>query len=179
MTTAPKVNEFKLGQRPKANAETLEKMRKKLAGGSESAMLPRQPPRRRRVGTKSFLWVLLATGVVAGLNVFARSYKEEILEVIGMQTLTSPLAPSAALERDDLARFWAFAAFDETKLRARFTISRNAVVDPVDARHHLEDILSKNLVGDAARAEIASLRNAADQANGSGREAIRTVRAAQ
>ena len=175
----PKVNEFNLAQRPKANAETLEKMRKKLAGGSETAMLPRQKPRRKRAGTKSFLWVLLAAAALAGLNVFARAHKEAILEIIGMETLTSPLAPPAGLEGDDLARFWALAAFDEAKLRARFPVSKNAIVDPTDARHHLEDILSRAPIGDAVRAEVASLRSAADRPNATGPAEVRAVGAAK
>jgi hypothetical protein len=169
-------NEFNLVQRPKANAETLEKMRKKLAGGSESTILPRPKSRRKRRGTKSFLWVLLAVAVLAGLNVFARTHKDAILELVGMETLTTPLAPPAGLERDDLARFWALAAFDEVKLRSRFAVPKTAIVDPVDARHHLDDILSRAPLGDAARAEVASLRSAVEPVAGANLTGARMVK---
>jgi hypothetical protein len=98
---------------------------------------------------------------------------------VGLETLTSPLAPPAGLERDDLARFWAMAAFDETKLRSRFSIHKTAIVDPVDARHHLEDILSRAPLGDAARAEVASLRSAMEPVAGANLSGVSGVTGAR
>ncbi len=160
MPAVPQRNEFNLVQNAQAQADKLQKMRKKLAGGS---LDPVNKPdaalhRRRRAGGKTYKWALLAGLVLVGLNFGLRSQKDRILEALGMEVLVKPLAPPTGLEQDEIARFWAYAAFDEAKLRAHFPIPKNALVDPVDARHHLEDVLSRGNLGEVARAEVASLR---------------------
>jgi hypothetical protein len=162
LPTAPKQNEIDLAHRPKALADRLEKMRKKLAAGP--APLEPKPEstgaRRRRKAGRTYKWAVLAGALLVALNFMAISRKDLILEAIGAQVIVKPLAPPPGLEQDELARFWAYAAFDEAKLKSHFAISKNAVIDPVNARHHLEDILSRGPLGEKARAEVALLRSA-------------------
>lgn len=96
------------------------------------------------------------------MHFLLRSHREEVLEAVGIRTFTSPLAPPAGLSLDDRARFWAYAAFDAQGLRERFHIPSSALIDPVDAQHHLEDILDQE-VGPTARAEALALRQSGAQ----------------
>jgi hypothetical protein len=165
LPTIPKSNEFDLAHRPKAVAERLEKMRKKLAAGP--ALQEPKPEtagaRRRRKAGRSFWWAVVAGVLLVGINFMAISRKDLILEAMGARVIVKPLAPPPGLEQDELARFWAYAAFDEAKLKSRFAIPKNVILDPVDARHHLEDLLSRGGLGEKIRAEVALLRGAAPE----------------
>jgi hypothetical protein len=149
---------------------TLEAMRLKLASASngrssaiQSPALPGAAHRRKAPGLQSLAAIGLFTAALLGMHFLLRSHREEILEAVGIRTLTSPLAPPAGLSLDDRARFWAYAAFDAHGLRERFPVPASALIDPVDAQHHLADILEQE-VGPAARAEALGLRQRA--ANG-------------
>jgi hypothetical protein len=158
MVPAPKKNEFNLVPRPAKARPTLEDMRRKLAAGApESNAKPQERRKRRGPGRKSLLWTMAGTAVLIGLNAFALSRKDVILEAVGVQTFSAPLAPPSGLSLDDRARFWAYAAFDNDKLRRRFKIPASAGIDAVDAQHHVEDMLTREL-GMSARAEILALK---------------------
>jgi hypothetical protein len=162
LPTAPKQNEFDLAHRPKALADRLEKMRKKLAAGP-SPLEPKPEStgaRRRRKAGRTYKWAVLAGALLVALNFMAISRKDLILEAIGAQVIVKPLAPPPGLEQDELARFWAYAAFDEAKLKSHFTLPKNVLIDPVNAAHHLEDLLTSGRLGAKTLAEVALLRGA-------------------
>lgn len=162
---------------------TLEAMRRKLAsalpapadaanpsaeaGKTTSIQGPSRPltasliaKRRQAAGLKSLAAISLFTMALLGMHFLLQSHREEVLEAVGIQTFSTPLASPAGLSLDDRARFWAYAAFDAQRLRERFPVPASALIDPVDARHHLEDVLEQE-VGAAARAEAMELRSRA------------------
>lgn len=149
--------EFHLARPGKARP-TLEDMRRKLAAGAPQSV-PTQKDRRksRRPGRKQLIWTAVLAAMLIGANFLVRAHREEILQVMGLQAFAAPLAAPAGLSLDDRARFWAYAAFDEDRLRKRFKIPAAAEVDAEDARHHLEGLLTQPL-GMSARAEILTLQ---------------------
>lgn len=178
MGTQP--NEFDLMNRSKAVSDRLEKMRKKLAAGPA----PQEPKpesagtRRRRAAGRAYKWAIFAGLLLVGINVLALSRKDVILQAIGAQVIVKPLSPPPGLELDELARFWAYAAFDEAKLKSHFAIPKHVLIDPVDARHHLADILSRGRLGEKTLAEVSLLRSADAGASGRSTVAVKRMRGA-
>ena len=151
---------------------TLEAMRRKLASAAPAPVPSLAPAasaaaaasngksnaiRRKAPGLQSLAAIGLFTAALLGMHFLLRSHREEVLEAVGIRTFTSPLAPPVGLSLDDRARFWAYAAFDAQGLREHFHVPASALIDPVDAQHHLADILEQE-VGPAARAEAQRLR---------------------
>ncbi|HKP96571.1 MAG TPA: hypothetical protein VJ385_12505 [Fibrobacteria bacterium] len=161
MVPTPKQNEFNLGPRMPRERPTLEQMRRRLASApAEPPPKPESPRklRARRNKRRTLALMVALAALLVGLNFLARSQKDAILEAVGVRTLSAPLASPPGLSLDDRARFWAYAAFDQGKLRERFKVPASAFIDRVDARHHLEDLLTREL-GAQARAEVLALRN--------------------
>jgi hypothetical protein len=140
---------------------TLEAMRRKLASAAPVAASATAKPSAARPrgghGVKSLAAIGVFTVTLIGMHFLLRSHRDEVLEAVGIRTFTSPLAPPAGLSLDDRARFWAYAAFDAQALRQHFQVPASAWIDPVDAQHHLADILEQE-VGPAARAEVSRLQ---------------------
>ncbi len=138
---------------------TLEAMRRKLASAPQKPVAKPAPAARksRKPGVKSLMGMGLACMLLVAAHFLAHSHREEILEAVGWRTFSPPLAPPAGLSLDDRARFWAFAAFDSQKLRQKFKVPASAMIDAVDAQHHLEDLLTQDL-GAQARAEVMELK---------------------
>ncbi|MDB5048293.1 MAG: hypothetical protein JWO30_1364 [Fibrobacteres bacterium] len=157
MVPSPKQNEFNLAQRPPRERPTLEQMRSRLASAPPEAKVKLPKRKSRRPSGKSLAAMALFVAVLVGMNLLVRSHKDIILETIGIQTFATPLAPPDGLSLDDRARFWAYAAFDNRKLRERFHVLATAFIDPADARHHVEDVLTLEL-GAETRAEILALK---------------------
>jgi hypothetical protein len=157
MVPLPRQNEFNLVQRPPKERPTLDQMRRRLASAPPQPEVKPAKRKSRRPAGKALIWTVLAAAVLVGVNLLARSRQESILETIGIRTLATPLASPPGLSADDRARFWAYAAFDNGKLREKFKVPSTAFIDPTDARHHVEDLLTQDL-GAAARAEVLALR---------------------
>jgi hypothetical protein len=147
-----------LVQRGHDDRRTLEKMRRKLAtsgqmGKNDVIKLKKNKPARR-------IWpfAIAAAAVLLGLNYALNTHQEQIIGAIGGPRLANiPLAPPAGTSLDEQARFWAYAAYDIHKLKARFNIPKGVVVDKVAAYKNLEKILADNL-GVEVRNEIFALQ---------------------
>jgi hypothetical protein len=139
-------------------SEKLAKMRRKLAASQEPAPAKVQVPRRRRRGKAIWPWAMVAISLVT-VNILLLSKKDKVLEKLGFTVLHKPAGPQGGISRDEQARFWAYAAYDQEKLRGKFTIGPDAVIDPVNASHHLERLLAAG-VSENLRAEILALKSA-------------------
>lgn len=147
-----------LVQRGHDDRRTLEKMRRKLAtsgqmGKNDVIKLKKNKPAKR-------IWpfAIAAVAVLLGLNYALNTHQELIVSAIGGPRLAKiPFAPPAGTSLDDQARFWAYAAYDIPKLKARFQIPKGSVVDNVEAYKNLEKILADNL-GVEVRKEIFTMQ---------------------
>jgi hypothetical protein len=158
-------NETNLIGRPAQDRAMLEKMRSKLVAAkpAESAprLVPPRPaaPRLRRI-RRSWIYMLTGAALLGGLNILFHSQKDQILGLIGIDRPTRIAAPMAAWPERDKALFWAYAAYDRDRLRRRYHLGPQDVVDPADARHHLAWLLQQGLPEDVKK-EIEALRPAA------------------
>jgi hypothetical protein len=146
MATGPKQTDYNLEPQPQKERPTLDQMRKKLASGS-SAPAPSVTgnPASRKRRSRSVPWMIAVAAVLVAANVLGLSRKDAILEIVGVQNLSEPVSPPPGLSLDERARFWAYAAYDQAGLRARYKLPPAAFLDPEDARHHVEDLLTQGL----------------------------------
>lgn len=151
-------NESNLVQR-REDRRTLAKMRSKLATSGtvgKKSDLPRQV-QPGKGGMRIWPFAIGAAGLLIALNV-GLSQQDAILKAIGVEAPSpNKLAPPPGLSLDDQARFWAYAAYDIPKLRARFTMPRGVAIDTRLALTQLENLLAENL-GNEVRNEIFAMQ---------------------
>jgi hypothetical protein len=160
MAAGPNQNEYNLAPQPHKERPTLDQMRKKLASGPPApAAAPPVPgnPAKRKRRSKSVPWMAAIAAILVAANVMGLSRKDAVLEIMGVQNLSEPISPPPNLSLDERARFWAYAAYDQAALRAHYKLPPSGFLDPEDAGHHVEDLLTQGL-GPKVRDEILALR---------------------
>jgi hypothetical protein len=156
-------NENNLVQRGRDDRRTLEKMRRKLATSGQMGKndVIKLKKNNNKPAKRIWPFAIAIVAVLLGLNYALNTHQDQIVSAIGGQKpVKVPLAPPAGTSLDDQARFWAYAAYDVPKLKARFQIPKGAVVDNVSAYANLEKILADNL-GTEVRKEIFTLQQSA------------------
>lgn len=151
-------NESNLVQR-REDKRTLEKMRRKLATSGTVVKKSDQPRLGQpgKPGPRIWPFAIGAAVLLIALN-FGLSNQDSIKKAVGVKTESSNrLAPPPGLSLDDQVRFWAYAVYDIPKLRARFTVSKGAVIDKKAARTQLESLLAENL-GNEVRNEVFAMQ---------------------
>ncbi|MEO6095058.1 MAG: hypothetical protein ABIW76_05070 [Fibrobacteria bacterium] len=123
----------------------LEKMRGKLAGSSMAHM---EAAEKRRVAvrkhTMSWAWRIGVTAALALVNiVWIGSREEAPLKLMAKNHARKLPVPTAAMDVNQQALYWAYALYDFAELKVHFKVPDRAIVNTAMARERLALLLPK------------------------------------
>jgi hypothetical protein len=122
----------------------LMKMRGKLAGVSE-AHLQAAENRKLAVHKSAFGWgwkIGIAAILALGNVVYFSSGSEYAVKAKEKRAPTLP-RPSAAMNANDQALYWAYALYDFDLLKSKYGVSKTAIVNAAMAADKLRELLPK------------------------------------
>lgn len=144
-TPAPKEFNIPLVSGGEASRQaTLERMRGKLAGRSQD-MMAMEAGQRRRARRKTLAWgwrITLAVAFMAG-NVFLFTSGGKEAGLAAKERRAPAVLAPKTLGVNDQALYWTYALYDFGKLTQRFGVKANSVVDAVEAKSRLRELLPK------------------------------------
>lgn len=124
--------------------QMVQKMRRKMAGGSEEEVkkVGRRKVRARKRFTV-FLWQAGLVGALVGVNIVAFERKDYLLGHLGVGGLPRLAPPEKSLGPDEKALYYTYALFDFDKLQQRFAVPADIVIDGNAAKSALKELMPR------------------------------------